>query len=68
MLLGFNASDPLNFGLRFKLFVKNGYMSGGAGYVLSREAVKLFVEKALYDENKCEQNDIGAEDVELGKL
>jgi hypothetical protein len=30
--------------------------------------VKLFVEKAVYDENKCEQNDNGYEDVEIGKL
>uniref|UniRef100_A0A1I8FK08 Methyltranfer_dom domain-containing protein n=1 Tax=Macrostomum lignano TaxID=282301 RepID=A0A1I8FK08_9PLAT len=41
-------SDPdsgLYAGRRFKPFVRQGYMSGGAGYVLSREAVKLFIER-----------------------
>ncbi|XP_074023664.1 LOW QUALITY PROTEIN: glycoprotein-N-acetylgalactosamine 3-beta-galactosyltransferase 1-A-like [Numenius arquata] len=34
---------PLYFGKRFKPFTKQGYMSGGAGYVLSKEALKRLV-------------------------
>lgn len=44
MLSSYEPSKAIYFGCRFKPFVKQGYMSGGAGYVLSREAVKRFVE------------------------
>ena len=36
MLLPYNPEEPLYFGSRFKMIVKNGYMSGGAGYILTR--------------------------------
>ncbi|XP_066499782.1 glycoprotein-N-acetylgalactosamine 3-beta-galactosyltransferase 1 [Hoplias malabaricus] len=39
-----NTEEPVYFGHRFRVFVKQGYMSGGAGYVLSREALRRFVQ------------------------
>ncbi|XP_024081569.1 glycoprotein-N-acetylgalactosamine 3-beta-galactosyltransferase 1-like isoform X2 [Cimex lectularius] len=67
MLAEFNTSEPMYFGCRFKPYVKQGYMSGGAGYVLSREALKRFVEDGLPNKTKCRQDAGGAEDVEMGR-
>ncbi|XKL67662.1 hypothetical protein PGB90_003153 [Kerria lacca] len=65
MLKDFDPMESIYFGLKFKTFVKQGYMSGGAGYVLSKEAVRKFVE-ALSDK-KCNQDSEWAEDVEIGR-
>ncbi|XP_071962036.1 glycoprotein-N-acetylgalactosamine 3-beta-galactosyltransferase 1-like [Antedon mediterranea] len=67
MLASQNSSDPIYFGHNFKTFVRQGYMSGGAGYVLSKEALDRFVNKALPNGDKCSASGSGAEDVELGK-
>ncbi|XP_003702599.1 glycoprotein-N-acetylgalactosamine 3-beta-galactosyltransferase 1 [Megachile rotundata] len=67
MLSSYDPSSPLYFGCRFKPFVKQGYMSGGAGYVLSKKALRKFVRKALSDTTKCRSDNAGAEDVEMGK-
>lgn len=48
MLMPYKSSDPIYFGCRFKPYVKQGYMSGGAGYVLSKEAVRKFVEVMIF--------------------
>ncbi|KAI5710878.1 hypothetical protein M8J75_012152 [Diaphorina citri] len=65
MLIHYEKTTPIYFGCKFKPFVKQGYMSGGAGYVLSEEAVSRLIEKALPDPN-CRQDEGGAEDVEIG--
>ncbi|KAL4646159.1 glycoprotein-N-acetylgalactosamine 3-beta-galactosyltransferase 1-B-like [Arapaima gigas] len=44
LLSNYTPEDPIYFGKRFKPYAKQGYMSGGAGYVLSKEALKRFVE------------------------
>ncbi|XP_028824383.1 glycoprotein-N-acetylgalactosamine 3-beta-galactosyltransferase 1-B [Denticeps clupeoides] len=43
LLASHSPDEPIYFGRRFKPYVKQGYMSGGAGYVLSREALRRFV-------------------------
>jgi len=35
MLQAYNTTKPIYFGCKFKPYVRQGYMSGGAGYVLS---------------------------------
>lgn len=67
MLSPYDPSQPIYFGCRFKKYMKDGYMSGGAGYVLSREALRKFVEEGLPNKKKCRQESNGSEDVEMGK-
>jgi len=62
-LSSFNTQDPVYFGHHFKPIVKQGYFSGGAGYVLSKEALRRLM---FTDPKKCRE-DGGAEDVEIGK-
>ena len=65
-----NASEAVYFGCKFKPYVKQGYMSGGAGYVLSRKALELFVKRGVSDRHpkKCKDADEGgAEDVDMGR-
>uniref|UniRef100_A0A0K0DH75 Glycoprotein-N-acetylgalactosamine 3-beta-galactosyltransferase 1 n=1 Tax=Angiostrongylus cantonensis TaxID=6313 RepID=A0A0K0DH75_ANGCA len=67
MLLAHSPDQPVHFGCKFKVFVEKGYHSGGAGYVLSREALKKFINEGLTDPKKCSPNHDGNEDVEIGK-
>lgn len=59
-----SPEEPIYFGRRFKPYVKQGYMSGGAGYVLSKEALKRFVN--AFKEEKCTHSS-SVEDLALGK-
>ncbi|XP_060592471.1 glycoprotein-N-acetylgalactosamine 3-beta-galactosyltransferase 1-like isoform X2 [Ruditapes philippinarum] len=60
-----NKDDPIYFGHHFKTIVKQGYFSGGAGYVLSKEAMRRF--GARGNDSKLCRQDGGAEDAEFGK-
>jgi len=42
-------------------------MSGGAGYVLSREALDRLVQRAMRDSRRCLRDGAGVEDVEMGQ-
>ena len=52
-LKDFDTNKPIFFGGKFKPHVDQGYFSGGAGYVLSKEALKRFVETGLKDPELC---------------
>ncbi|KAK5641433.1 hypothetical protein RI129_009980 [Pyrocoelia pectoralis] len=67
MLMTHSPLEPVYFGCRYNLFIKQGFMSGGAGYVLSKEALRRFVEEGLPNKTLCNQSPDGGEDVEMGK-
>ena len=60
-----NSSNPEYSGHLFKPIVKQGYNSGGAGYVLSKEALLRLATNGS-NPDTCRQ-DGGDEDVEFGK-
>lgn len=62
-----NPSDPVYFGRKLKRYVQQGYMSGGAGYVMSQEALKRIVEKGFHDKSVCPDVEAGLEDVYIGR-
>ncbi|ESO84576.1 hypothetical protein LOTGIDRAFT_222070 [Lottia gigantea] len=62
-----DTNKGLYYGRRFKPYVAQGYMSGGAGYVLSKQALRSFVADGLPDPRKCRSDNGGAEDLEMGK-
>ena len=64
-LAGLNPNEPVYFGRKFKHSVKQGYMSGGAGYVMSKSALVLLVEKAFKNPMICRLEG-KSEDVEMG--
>ena len=49
MVRNYDPSEAIWFGCKYRPYVENGYMSGGAGYVLSREALDRFVQNGLAD-------------------
>ncbi|XP_027013669.1 glycoprotein-N-acetylgalactosamine 3-beta-galactosyltransferase 1 [Tachysurus fulvidraco] len=63
LLSGYNTDEPVYLGHRFGMFVTQGYMSGGAGYVLSREAIRRFVQG--FSSGQCTHTS-PLEDVALG--
>ncbi|XP_017075049.1 LOW QUALITY PROTEIN: glycoprotein-N-acetylgalactosamine 3-beta-galactosyltransferase 1 [Drosophila eugracilis] len=67
MLYPYSPETPVHFGFKFKPFVKQGYMSGGAGYVLSREALRRFVVEGIPNPKMCLPGTVVNEDIEIGR-
>lgn len=65
-LYPYYGNDPLYFGLKFNTQVYQGYMSGGAGYIISKEALRRLVIFALPDKLLCAHYVTEHEDVEIG--
>lgn len=55
---------PYYYGCHFDVIVPQGYMSGGAGYILSRGALQAFVDAG--QDNQTLAYSQGAEDVQMG--
>ncbi|EDW11851.2 glycoprotein-N-acetylgalactosamine 3-beta-galactosyltransferase 1 [Drosophila mojavensis] len=66
MLYRYNSETPVYFGCKFKKYFKQGFMSGGAGYILSREALRRFVVEGLSNPKICKSGPDGAEDLMIG--
>lgn len=64
VLANHTPEEPIYFGRRFKPYTKQGYMSGGAGYVLSKEALRRFVEGF---KNKVCSHTSSVEDLAMGQ-
>ncbi|XP_017006870.3 glycoprotein-N-acetylgalactosamine 3-beta-galactosyltransferase 1 [Drosophila takahashii] len=67
MLYPYSPETPVHFGFKFKPFVKQGYMSGGAGYILSREALRRFVVEGIPNPKMCLPGTVVNEDIEIGR-
>ncbi|EDW77943.2 uncharacterized protein Dwil_GK24755 [Drosophila willistoni] len=66
MLYPYNPQTPIYFGCKFKLDRGEVYMSGGAGYVLSQEALRQLVEKGIDNPKTCLPGTVENEDIEVG--
>ncbi|KAH8323392.1 hypothetical protein KR067_007195, partial [Drosophila pandora] len=67
MLYPYSPQTPVHFGFKFKPFVKQGYMSGGAGYILSKEALRRFVVEGIPNKKYCLPGTVINEDIEIGR-
>lgn len=66
LLSSHSPDEPIYFGHLFKAIVKKGYPSGGAGYIVSKEAMRRFG-KRKRSSPECKPRRRAAEDVEMGK-
>ncbi|WAQ93655.1 C1GLT-like protein [Mya arenaria] len=65
LLASTDHNKPSYMGFHMKLFVKNGFMSGGGGYVISSRALHDVV-RIGFENGSCKIDGHG-EDVEIGK-
>lgn len=67
-LYAYATTNPIYFGFKMKSAVKQGYLNAGAGYVLSKEALRRFNDRALLNGKGCRTHDNGgAEDIEMAR-
>ncbi|KAK2162785.1 hypothetical protein LSH36_91g01076 [Paralvinella palmiformis] len=64
MLDGHAATEPVYFGEHFTIQVRQGFFSGGAGYVLSKEALRRY---GMREDGACTADYKEAEDVFMGE-
>ncbi|XP_076816534.1 glycoprotein-N-acetylgalactosamine 3-beta-galactosyltransferase 1-like [Clavelina lepadiformis] len=64
LLKDYDHNQPMYFGRKFKRYIEQGYMSGGAGYVLSRAALNRYA--MAMSKRRCPKG-YNIEDLELGK-
>lgn len=62
LLASYDHHKPLYLGCRFRPYSPQGYMSGGAGMVLSREALDRVVKRGLRTTKLCDDGDEGDDD------
>lgn len=61
-----NSTEPVTYGYNFRVRVPGGYHSGGAGYVLSHEALARIGQELVKGQNRtC--NMTGVEDVDVAR-
>jgi len=58
-----NQNDPVTFGYHLKGY--GGFLSGGAGYVLSKESLQRLGSKLITNQKYCPNT--GIEDVDVGQ-
>ncbi|XP_073841346.1 glycoprotein-N-acetylgalactosamine 3-beta-galactosyltransferase 1-like [Musca autumnalis] len=61
----YSPDIPIYFGCKFNRYIRQGYMSGGAGYVMSKRALEKFATEAYDNSRRCKYMTI-AEDQQLG--
>ncbi|XP_055873479.1 glycoprotein-N-acetylgalactosamine 3-beta-galactosyltransferase 1-like [Biomphalaria glabrata] len=61
-----DPSQPVYFGQKLTAFIKMGYASGGAGYVISKESLRRFGQRGQKFKDTCKADD-GYEDVEISR-
>lgn len=67
MLYGRSPDEAVFFGCKFRTPHDVVFMSGGAGIVSSREAIRLLVERGL-EGGECTDSMAGVDDLALGEL
>jgi len=71
LLSNYDKNEPGYLGFHFNKFVKSGYMSGGAGYVISNSGLRHMVEKGfkngLCPIERHADDPENSEDIETGR-